>query len=268
MIKQKTIKENISFSGFGVHSGRASKIILKTGKVNSGIRFFLDRQIIDLSINNIIVSPLCTTISKNNVSVSTVEHLLSAINGLDVTNIEIHVQGKEIPIMDGCTSEFVKKIFPFLDEQNKASEQINIKQNIIYRSNEKIIIAIPNKSLEINYVIDYNNKLPYFMAYNYKHCTENYINEISKARTFGYLEDLESLRKNGLALGSSTENTLVISNNSYLNNLNYYNEPVRHKILDFIGDLAFLNKKLNAKIFAYKTGHKEHLEFVKLFKNL
>ena len=267
-MKQKTIKKDLIFNGFGVHSGKISKLILKPAEIDSGINFFSSGETINLDLSNLSDGILCTTVAKNNTSISTVEHILSAINGLDISNIEIHVEGMEIPILDGCTNEFTKSLYPFLSNQRKDVKEFNLGQTVIYRSNDKMIIAIPSHSLEINYMIDYGQKLPNFMYYNYIHSSEIYMSEISKARTFGYLNDLENLRKNNLAFGSSFENSLVIAENSYLNQLNYYNEPVRHKILDFMGDLTFLNKKLNAKVFAYKTGHKEHLEFVKMLLNL
>lgn len=260
---QKTIKTNLFFEGLGVHSGLKNSICLKPAKVNTGILFIKDKVKISICLKNLLYSELCTTISTNSIKISTVEHLLSSIYSLGITNIEIEVVGDEIPILDGSSYLFTKFLKDLIIIQDTQEKILNIKKNIFYTNQDKFLIAIPNNNLEINYFINYENKLPYFMYYKYKHSSDNYINEISKARTFGYKEDLEFLLKKGLAKGSSLENTLVIEKNKFINNLNYINEPVRHKILDLLGDLAFLNKKLNAKIFAYKTGHKEHLEFVK-----
>lgn len=259
---QKTIEKDLFFEGIGVHSGLKSSIILKPLDVDTGIIFIKDNEKITLDLKNIVPSQLCTKISKNNISISTIEHILSSIYALEITNIEIHIDGDEIPIIDGCTYTFTHNLSKFVKTQNKKSEIINLNKTIIYNNNDKFLIAIPSNELEINYYIDYQNKLPYFMYYKYIHSSENYIKDISKARTFGYKDDLEFLKNKGLANGANLKNTLVIEKNEYLSTLNYYNEPVRHKILDLIGDLSFLNKKLNAKIFAYKTGHKEHLEFV------
>ncbi len=270
-MKQKTISQEIKFSGFGVHSAKKSTIALKTSKIDSGIVFKALEQEIKVSLENIhqeLEISLCTKLSKNNLIISTVEHILSALNGLNISNLIIEIEGQEIPILDGATNRFVTEIYPYIVKQEKEVSCLSLDKEIIYRLDDKFIIAIPHDSLEINYFIDYN-KLPYFMFYKYKHSVENYIKDISKARTFGYLEDLDYLKKNNFALGSSLDNSLVINKNSYLNKPNYYNEPVRHKILDFIGDLTFLEQKINAKIFAFKTGHKDHLEFIKLIhKNL
>lgn len=263
-MQQKTIKSEINFSGIGVHSGKKSEIYLKPSDEDSGIRFFRENQLIDLDINNLSQSLLCTKISKNNISISTVEHLLSALNGLEISNIDIYVQGEEIPILDGSSKTFVDQLYPLILPQNKTRKILKLKENISLNLNDKKIIAIPADYLEINYIIDYQNELPNLMTYNYIHSPENYIKNISKARTFGNFKDLNYLRSNNLALGADLDNTLVIKEDKYLSELKYYNEPVRHKILDFMGDLAFLNQALKAKIFAYKTGHKEHLEFTKM----
>lgn len=260
---QKTIKNEIQFNGVGVHTGKPSFITLKPAKANSGISFFSNNQKIELDINNIVVSPLCTTLSNNGVSIKTVEHLLSSIYGLGITNLEIHIKGEEVPIMDGSSYIFSKSVSDNIIEQNELIETIKIKNMIHYSNGDKFIIALPYEGLRINYFIDYGNNLPFFMSHKYIHSNDNYINEISKARTFGNIKDYEYLKLNNLANGSDLINTLVIENNKYLSELNYYNEPVRHKILDFLGDLCFLGKRLNADIYAFKTGHKEHLEFVK-----
>lgn len=260
---QKTIKEEISFSGIGVHSGKNNTIALKPSAIDSGINFFSNNKKIELNINNVMSSQLCTKISKNNVSISTVEHLLSTLYGLEISNVDIHIEGDEIPIMDGCSYTFSEKLLLLVYNQNAQVKEINLTQNVIYKDKEKLIIAVPNDSLEINYFIDYENILPGFMNYKYLQSPENYLKNISKARTFGFFKDVDYLRSMGLALGADLQNTLVIDKEKYLSEPNYQNEPVRHKILDLIGDLSFAGAKLNAKIFAYKTGHKEHLEFVK-----
>lgn len=267
-MQQKTIKSEVTFSGIGVHSGKESEICLKYSDEDSGIRFFRENQLIDLDISNLSQSLLCTKISRNNISVSTVEHLLSALNGLEISNIDIYVKGEEIPIIDGCSKTFTDQLYPLILPQKKIREILKLKKNVTLNLNDKKIIAIPADHLEINYVIDYQNELPNFMTYNYIHSPENYIKNISKARTFGNFKDLNYLRNNNMALGADLDNTLVIKEDKYLSDLKYYNEPVRHKILDFIGDLAFLNQSLKAKIFAYKTGHKEHLEFTKMLLEL
>lgn len=259
---QRTIKRNLEFSGIGVHTGKLSHVVLKPSDFNTGIIFFKDAQRIELNINNISLSPLCTTISKNGVSIKTIEHLLSCIYALSITNIEIHIYGDEIPILDGCSHNFSKLLINEIKTQNIKRQTIDIKKIITYSSNDKFIIAIPSANLKINYYIDYGNNLPHFMFYSYKHSSDNYIKEISRARTFGYKKDVSFLKKNNLANGANLINTLVIDNNKYLSDLSYDNEPVRHKILDLLGDLSFLNKNINAEIFAYKTGHKEHLEFI------
>ncbi len=259
--KQFTISEQISFSGIGVHSGIESKIILVPANTNSGIKFIKDKHVIDLDINNIEKSLLCTKITNNKVSIFTIEHLLSALYGLGINNINIFVQGEEIPILDGSAKIFVNKIKEKIIVQDIDRDFLKLNQAIYIRDNDKFIIAIPDDRLEISYFLDYDC-FPYFVHQNFIYSPQKFINQISQARTYGFLKDVEKLKKMGVALGSSYNNTLVIDDDKYLSKLRTENEIAKHKILDLIGDLAFLKKDLKAKIIAFKTGHNHHLSLV------
>lgn len=260
-MKKLTIKNDIEFSGIGVHTGKYSIIILQPAKEDTGINFIKDNIKISLNLNNLEKSFLCTKIKKDNIGIFTVEHLLSAIYGLGITDLNILVEGIEIPILDGSTKIFVEKIYPELKELKTDAEYLELTESIYIRDKDKFLIAVPHDQLEISYFLDFE-KFPWFISSKFIYSPQNYLKEISEARTFGFLSDAEYLNKNGLALGSSYENTLVINTNNYSSELRYFNEPARHKILDLIGDLAFLNKQLKARIICYKTGHAEHLKLV------
>lgn len=261
MTKNLTIKKEIHFSGVGVHSGKNAEIILQPSKSNSGISFIKENKIMTLDLKNIETTSLCTKLISGNLSIMTVEHLLSTINGLGITDINIFVNGDEIPILDGSCKNFLEKISPHIVTLNSDKTEIYLNKNIQINGQDKFLIAVPNDTLEVIYILEYQ-KFPYFMSYRFVYSINNFINEICNARTFGFFSDAEYLNKNGLALGSSYENTLVIHENYYSSELRYFNEPVRHKILDLIGDLAFLKADLKARIICYKTGHFEHLQLV------
>jgi UDP-3-O-[3-hydroxymyristoyl] N-acetylglucosamine deacetylase len=257
---RNTINNIVSFEGIGVHSGENTTVILHP--YNNGIVFIVDKKEIPLDISYIHKTPLCTSIVLENIKINTIEHLLSAINALNITDIKIELIGNEIPILDGNSEKFFYTLKSNIKKLEKKSIFINLTEPVYYRSNDKFIIANPFTHLKIEYIIDYQNNFPNFMFESFDSLKDDYGEKISKARTFGFIKDYDYLKSKNLALGSSYQNTLVIDDNGSLNGLNYYNEPVRHKILDLIGDLTILGKKINAHIIAYKTGHEEHLKLI------
>lgn len=264
MKKQKTITKEITFEGIGIHSGENTKIILIPAETNYGIIFLKNNIKIEHNISNVEYKFLCTEISQNNQNIKTVEHLLSALYALEITNLKIFVEGDEIPILDGSAYDFIQGIQPHIKEQKETRTELKLNKILTYSSQEKFIIAIPSNKLKINYILDYDDEFPFFYYYSFTlENLDSYINEISKARTFGFLKDKELIFKYGIAKGTNDKNTVLIDKNSYYNSLRYPNEIIRHKILDFIGDLSFVKKYLKAEFFCYKTGHKEHLEIVK-----
>lgn len=267
IFKQKTITKELTFEGIGVHSGTKTKIVLAPAQENTGINFIKNNIIIPLLDSDIDSTLFCTTIKKNALSIKTVEHLLSAINGLGISNLNIYLEGDEIPILDGSSLLFVEKLKELLQEQNFEREVLAPQEEVYLKFKDKFIFAKPSKNLIIKYIIDYPNTPLGFKYEKFTYSIDNYIADICFARTYGFFKDAEFLRKKGLALGSSLENTLVIGDKEYLNEPRHYNEPIKHKILDLIGDLTFLGKFLQAEIIAYKTGHQEHLELVKRLLN-
>jgi UDP-3-O-[3-hydroxymyristoyl] N-acetylglucosamine deacetylase len=261
--REFTIARPLSFTGIGVHSGKPCEVTLYPAEPGTGINFFKNGKKIPVNINNVESSPLCTKISAAGVSAGTVEHLLSALQGCGVTNTQIFIKGDEVPILDGSAAVFADLIIKELAEQDKEREFINLKNIVYLNENGKFMLVLPAPELSIEYFLDYGKAVPGFLFERFVYSPENYLEQIAKARTFGFFEDARHLKQQGLALGSSYDNTLVIGSDGYSTKLRYPNEPACHKVLDLIGDLAFLGKNIRAKIIAYKTGHLEHFQLIK-----
>lgn len=257
MYKQKTISKKISFEGFGLHTNKFSRVNLYPSDKDTNIRILFNNKL--FSINDFYrETNFCTILKHEQVNIMTVEHLFSAIYGLGITNLVIEVEGIEIPALDGSSKNFVDNLKNNIKEQDKYLKSFDIKESFIFHEKNKFISFFPNNKFEIIYIIDYPDTDIGFQFYNYKHSVENYINDISFCRTFGFFEDSKSLTEIGLTLGSNLNNSLVLKNNKYINQKRIENEEVRHKILDLLGDMIFINNYPNILIIAYKTGHKEH----------
>ena len=260
--REFTLNEPVEFTGIGIHTGKNVSVILEPGAENQGLIFCKDNKMIPVNSKYAIKTPLCTQLKKGNTVIFTVEHLLSALYGLGISNAAIKVDGDEIPILDGSAKPFCKILSKKIKIQNKKRDFLELKEIIYIRKSDKFILALPADNLSINYYIDYHREPPGFDFNNFQYSFQNYIDEIAYARTFGFIEDAEMLYKKGLAQGASSENTIIINSTGYSTDLRYKNELPKHKTLDLIGDLAFLGKMLKAKIIAYKTGHTEHLALV------
>lgn len=257
MKRQKTISEKISFEGFGIHTNTFSKVNLYPSSENTGIKILLKDKL--YSINTLVKETnFCTILKNKDIKIMTVEHLFSSLYGLEITNIIIEIEGIEIPAIDGSSKYFTDILKNNVKIQREFLKEMKINENFIFSKEDKIISFFPSDKLEIIYIIDYPNTPIGFQMYKYEHSINNYINNISFCRTFGFFEDAYKLRNLGLTLGSNLDNSLVIKDNKYLNNKRIYNEEVRHKILDLLGDMLFINNYPNVLIIAYRTGHKEH----------
>jgi UDP-3-O-[3-hydroxymyristoyl] N-acetylglucosamine deacetylase len=261
-IYQKTISGFISIGGIGLHSGKKARITLRPAPENSGYIFVnINEQFpseIVASFDKVLDTTLATTIGEDNICFRTVEHLISALRGMDVDNVIVEVEGDEVPIMDGSAAPFVyllKKVG--IVEQKRLRKFISVKNPIRFNDGEKYIEILPSNELKIEFTIDFPHPLIGLQSFSFVATPENYEKEIAKARTFGFLKEVEYLKKNGFALGGSLENAVVISDKGILNKegLRYKDEFVRHKILDLIGDIALLGYPVIGHIRAYKSGH-------------
>ena len=263
LLNQKTIKNSVSFSGIGLHSGKPVKICVKPSSPDTGIVF----QRIDLKDNNLIYpnfmnvsnTALNTTISNSNgVKVSTIEHLMGALFGIGIDNALIEIDNEEVPILDGSAKVFIEKILAAgLELSDKPIKIIKINKKIEFRNDDKFISIEPSKlSLDIDFELKYQNQIIGNQR-NKKNVYDDDLTEIFEARTFCLYEDIEKIKKNGLAKGGSLENAVVVKGEEVLNSegLRSSKEFVNHKILDCIGDLYTSGYRMIASINCSQGGH-------------
>jgi len=261
--KQQTVQSEIFLNGVGLHSGNEVNITIHPAKVNNGIKFIrtdlANNNIIDALWSNVSSTNLCTTISNNNgVSVSTVEHLMSALSGMHIDNANILINNSEVPIMDGSSLPFVELL-----ENNGVKSQgidrqiILIKKEVLVSNNDSFAKITPYKQFSIDFEIDFESHLINKQACQLQLVNGNYKSDISAARTFGFEKDVDYLRANGLALGGSLENAVVVGEHNILNKegLRFDDEFVRHKILDSIGDLYLAGNPIQGYFYGSKSGH-------------
>ncbi len=263
LLNQKTIKNPVSFNGIGLHSGKPAKICIKPSSPDTGIVF----KRIDLKDNNLIYpnfmnvsnTSLNTTISNSNgVKVSTIEHLMGALFGIGIDNALIEIDNEEVPILDGSAKVFIEKILTAgLELSNKPIKIIKINKKIEFKNDDKFISIEPSKlSLDIDFELKYQNQIIGNQR-NKKNVYEDDLTEIFESRTFCLYEDIEKIKKNGLAKGGSLENAVVVKGEEVLNSdgLRNSKEFVNHKILDCIGDLYTSGYRMIASINCSQGGH-------------
>ncbi len=260
---QQTISKPVSINGIGLHSGLDVSMKLYPAKVDYGIKFIrkdiAKNNIIEALWSNVTNTKLSTTISnKSGVSVSTIEHLMSALSGLHIDNIKIEIDGPEVPIMDGSSIKFVDLIDQTaLQSLNKKRKILKVKKNIKVENNNSSVELKPNKQFSIDFEIDFPSKLINKQSCQLQLVNGNYKTDIASARTFGFERDVDMLRSNGLALGGSLDNAVVVGESKILNSdgLRFKDEFVRHKILDSIGDLYLAGAPIQGYFLGNKSGH-------------
>lgn len=266
MIRQNTIKNIIKCRGIGLHSGNSVNLTLRPAPENEGIVFYrtdvTPNERIAAHCNNVVSTDLSTTIGNgaNRPTISTVEHLMSAFKGLDIDNAYVDIDGPEVPIMDGSAAPFVFLIQSAgILEQSEFKRLIRIKKTITIEDGDKFIRIEPYNGFRMDYSIDFNHPVfknkPASISVDFKHTS--YIQDISRARTFGFLDQIESLLKKGLIKGASVQNAIVIDDYNIVNEdgLRYVDEFVRHKALDCLGDISMFGASMLGKITAHKSSH-------------
>lgn len=264
MIKQRTLKNEIRATGVGLHTGRKVFLTLRPAPVNTGIvfrRVDLDPPVdIEAKAENVGDTTLSTTLMAGDVRISTVEHLLSAMAGLGIDNAIVEVSADEVPIMDGSAGPFVFLIQSAgIQEQNAPKRFIRIKKEVTVTEGDKVASFKPFDGFKVSFSIDFDH--PVFkdrkLDVSVDFSSTSFVKEISRARTFGFMHEIEYLRSKGLAKGGSVNNAIVIDNYRILNEdgLRYEDEFVKHKVLDAIGDLYLLGFGLIGEYTAYKSGH-------------
>lgn len=264
MIKQRTLKNEIRATGVGLHTGQKIFLTLRPAPVNAGIIF----RRVDLTpvveiqalAENVGDTTLSTTLVNGDVRVSTVEHLLSAMAGLGIDNAIVEVSADEVPIMDGSAGPFVFLIQSAgIQEQNAPKKFIRIKREVTVTDGDKTATFLPFDGFKVSFSIDFDH--PVFkerkLSASVDFSSTSFVKEVSRARTFGFMHEIEYLRSKGLAKGGSVDNAIVVDKYRILNEdgLRYEDEFVKHKILDAIGDLYLLGNSLIGEYRAVKSGH-------------
>lgn len=296
--KQRTLAKEVSLSGKGLHTGVAVTITFKPAPVNHGYKFcridLPEKPIIEALAENVTDTSRGTTLTQNNASVATIEHVLAALHGLRIDNALIELDGPEAPIMGGAASKFTEalKSAGFV-EQKEERDYFTVKQKIAYSDEERGVdlIIYPDDHLSINVLIDYNSKI-LGNQYAILDTLDDFEEEISHSRTFVFFHELEPLHRLGLIKGGDLDNAVVILEKEVdqseidriaklfnrpginkhtagiLNNteLRYPNEPARHKLLDLMGDLALVGRPLKGKVVATRPGHSANTRLAKLIR--
>jgi UDP-3-O-[3-hydroxymyristoyl] N-acetylglucosamine deacetylase len=264
MLRQRTLKTTVRATGVGLHSGEKVYMTLRPAPENAGITF---RRVdlehpVDVPADPRLVGEtmLGTTLVKEGVRVATVEHLMSALAGLGIDNINIDLSAAEVPIMDGSAGPFVFLLQSAgIEEQNAAKRFIRIKKRLRVEDGDKWAELVPFNGFKVNFEVYFNhpvfNKLSQRATIDFS--STSFLKEVSRARTFCFLRDVEALRERNLTLGGSMDNAIVLDDYRILNEdgLRYSNEFVIHKILDAIGDAYLLGYGLIGELRAYKSGH-------------
>lgn len=298
-VNQNTIKNDVSISGVGLHTGCQTTLTFKPAPVGTGIVF----RRVDLNpaveipalIDYVDSVARGTILSKDGVKLYTVEHVLAAVSGLQIDNVIIEMDNEEAPVMDGSSIEFVKVLQDNLEEQDKPKQFFEITSTIEYKDKTKGIelIAVPATKFEITYMVDYNNPALGTQFTTMYDLEEEFVSDYASTRTFCFLSEVEMLKEHGLIKGGNLDNSVVILDRELSatertmledklgfghgiipegkgivgsTKLRFPNEPVRHKVLDLIGDLSLLGKPVKAHFLCARGGHESHLELVKLLK--
>ena len=272
---QKTLNKSFSLSGITLHSGKYVSIRVQPATANTGIVFRrtdlkvpYEDTLIEAKYENVSTSELCTKLlNKSGISVSTVEHILSAFHGLGIDNAVVEIDNDELPILDGSSIEYVINIEKVgIKKLNVKRKLIKLLRPVLFSHNDSFVKVTPSDNLSINYTIVYDHKFIKEQKYYYELNDKNeYKNLISNCRTFGFKEEFEYLKGKGLIAGGSLDNALVLEDNKILNDtgLRQEKEFVKHKILDFIGDIYLLGYSVKGAFEIYKGGHRITHEVMK-----
>jgi len=276
---QTTIKNTISTSGIGLHKGDLIEITLKPSKSNSGINFIrtdiegdISERTILASYQNVSDTNMCTTIkNKSDCKISTIEHLMAALSGSGVDNIDIEINGPEVPIMDGSSKQFIDLIENAgLSKLSEKRKFLKITRNIEIVDGEKKCSLSPSNNMNFFASIDFSDKVIGKQEASINLENFNFKDNVSKARTFGFMRDVEALRMSGLGLGGSLDNCIIIDNNEVINSegLRFENEFVVHKLLDAVGDIFTSGYRIQGEYKGYLCGHHmNNLLLKELFDN-
>jgi len=270
---QTTIKKSVELVGIGLHKGSPVKLRLEPLESNSGIVFY--RSDVDVSIplipENVVDTKMATVIGKDGYVISTIEHLLSAVYAYGIDNLRVIVDADEVPVMDGSSASFCMLLDEAgVQELDVPKKIMIIKKDVEIKEGDKYVKLSPSPDLNYDFTIKFPHPVIQEQAYVLKFTKESYKNEIARARTFGFLHEVQYLRSKGLALGGSLENAVVLDEKKILNpeGLRFSDEFVRHKILDAIGDMSLIGMNFLGNYEAMAGSHDlNHKLTLKLLEN-
>jgi UDP-3-O-[3-hydroxymyristoyl] N-acetylglucosamine deacetylase len=267
MIAQRTLRRPVSCSGIGLHSGNKVTLSLKPAPADFGIRFQradLGGLEVPATVTHLGGIQLATGLTREAVSVETVEHLLAALTALGIDNVIVELNSPEVPIMDGSAAPFVYLILNEAGVKKLTAPKkfLKVLRPISLSQGDKRIALYPSDHFKVTYSISFDHPLIRHQSRTMRITEETFVEEIAPARTFGFLKEVEMLRQRGLALGGSLENAIVLGETGVLNNaLRFEDEFVRHKILDAIGDLSLVGYPVIGHLVAHRAGHALHTAF-------
>jgi len=272
-MNQRTIKRPVEVVGIGLHKGEPIRMRLEPLEVDGGIVFYRDdlATTIPLSPQSVIDTQMATVIGKNDASISTIEHFLSSLYAYGIDNLRIIINGNEMPVMDGSAISFCL----LLDEagialQDAPKKIIEIKKEIRVEEGDKFVSLKPSTKASFDFAIDFNHPVIGKQSFDFDFSTQTFVDEIARARTFGFLKDIHYLQSNNLALGASLNNAIGLDDHRVLNpeGLRFDNEFVRHKILDAMGDMMVMGHTILGSYSSFAGSHKlNHLLTKELLKN-
>lgn len=270
VLNQRTLKKELSIKGVGLHTGRKCRAVLKPAKENSGIKFVRTdlpgKPEIQATVANVVDVIRGTTLGRGDARVYTIEHLLSALNGLQVDNLIVELDDNEPPVLDGSTKDFVEAYLSAgIQEQTAPKKFFTVSAPFEYNSNQSVLRIEPADAFELICEIHYDHPMIKNQRFVFTRETD-YTKEIAPARTYCFDYEIEGLKKKGLAKGGSLDNAIVVGPDGIYNPgsaLRFPDEFVRHKTLDLLGDLMLVGAPIKAKITAVRAGHGHNIKFLR-----
>ena len=261
MDAQRTLRRQISCAGIGLHSGNKVTLTLKPAVADSGIRFRRTDLGVDIpaTVGHIAAFHYATVLANGRATVETVEHLLAALVSVGIDNVVVELDHNEVPIMDGSAAPFLYLVQEAGVKRLSAPRRyMKVLRPVQISDGDKRIAVYPSDHFKVSYTISFDHPLLRHQSRTERITEQSFAESIAPARTFGFLKEVETLRQNGLALGGSLENAIVIGDAGVLNALRFEDEFVRHKILDAVGDLALIGHPIVGHVVAHRAGHALH----------